>query len=76
MGKSGSGKSTILSMMVNLLKPSSGKIFLNGKELETSDSLRFKKLVGYVSQDICLIEDSIMNNILLGSKNKKIDKNF
>ena len=74
MGKSGSGKSTILSMMVNLLKPSSGKIFLNGKELETSDSLRFKKLVGYVSQDICLIEDSIMNNILLGSKNKKIDK--
>ena len=74
MGKSGSGKSTILSMMVNLLKPSSGKIFLNGKELETSDSLRFKKLVGYVSQNICLIEDSIMNNILLGSKNKKIDK--
>ena len=74
IGKSGSGKSTILSLMVNLLNPTDGQIQLNGDYIRPDRSLSYKSLIGYVSQDICLIEDTIVNNILLGSKNKKINK--
>ena len=74
IGKSGSGKSTILSLMVNLLNPTDGQIQLNGDYIHPDRSLSYKSLIGYVSQDICLIEDTIVNNILLGSKNKKINK--
>lgn len=62
-GKSGVGKTTLIDIFVGLLKPSSGKVLINGKEDEDM-SLR-KKLVSYVPQDVYIFDNSIAFNICL-----------
>ncbi len=74
VGKSGSGKTTLLSLLVFLIKPKKGQISLNNNQLNDEIVRSYQDLVGYVSQDICLIDDTILNNITLGS-NKKIINN-
>ena len=64
MGKSGAGKTTLINLLLGLLKPSQGKIinnFLNPS---------------FVSQSPYLLDDSIKNNIALGVDENKIDLNF
>ncbi len=58
-GASGSGKSTILKLISGKLKPTAGKVLLNGKELEYCK-------IGYVSQDPAMFEDTILYNLTLG----------
>ena len=68
VGESGSGKTTLVDIISGLLVPDSGKILLDGKELELSDS-RWRRNIGYVSQSTYLIDDTIKNNILFGTDN-------
>ena len=70
-GASGSGKSTLLNLICGLLDPSKGEISFNKKNiLDDKDS--YFDLIGYLSQNIFLIDDTIKNNIVLG--NKKFDE--
>ena len=71
IGKSGSGKSTFINLLVNLLKPNSGNIYLNNNL--SLDSLNLSKIFGYVSQSIFLSDDSILNNIAFGIEKDNID---
>ena len=50
IGRSGCGKSTLLKILVGYLKPDSGKIFYNGKDI-TKDFRQIRKLVGYTTQE-------------------------
>ncbi len=62
VGPSGCGKSTLLSIVSGLLKPSSGKVFINGKEVNTTS-----KDIGYMFQKDHLFEwRTIMENALIG----------
>ena len=73
MGNSGSGKSTIIDIILGLLSPTSGQIKINDdSKISLVDNLQRK--IGYVPQDIYLIDDTIEKNIALGVKQKNINK--
>ncbi len=74
IGESGSGKSTLINIILGLLKPDDGIIKFNGVEIkENLDSWRSK--IGYIPQNIYLMDDSIKNNIAFGINDHEIDLN-
>ena len=63
IGISGAGKTTITDLLLRLFRPIDGKIFVDGIDLEDIDINDWRKNIGYVSQDIFLMNESIENNI-------------
>ena len=74
IGPSGSGKTTLLNIILGLLEPTSGSIEIDNKNIFFNNLESWQKQVGYVSQNIFLIDDTIKNNIALGQKNVDEDK--
>jgi len=76
IGESGSGKSTIVNILLGLLEPNSGKILVNNKNIFGSKKyLRsWQNSIGYVPQDIFLFDDTIANNVIFGFDEKSINK--
>lgn len=69
IGKSGSGKSTILKMINGLVKPSSGKIFIFGKEINYNDIQKIRLNIGYSVQGSGLFPHlNVFENITLLAK--------
>ena len=66
MGQSGAGKTTVISLLLRLYDPTSGRILIDGRDLRdfTQESLR--ENIGIVSQDTFLFHDTIYQNILYG----------
>ena len=64
VGSSGSGKSTIASLVSTFLNPSSGQIFIDGNDLSKVDLKSFRSQLGVVLQDDFLYEGTIRDNIL------------
>jgi len=67
IGRTGSGKSTIASMLIRFYDPDSGKIIIDGMPLDEINLEKYRSDVGYVSQDVILFSDSISNNIAFGN---------
>ena len=63
VGPSGVGKTTIVDLILRLFVPTHGKIFLDGKEIAEISLQEWRKHIGYVSQDIFLMNETIANNI-------------
>ena len=78
IGHTGSGKSTLIQHFNGLLKPSSGKIFLDGKDIwengKIMPGLRFR--VGLVFQypEYQIFEDTVYKDIAYGPKNMKLNE--
>ena len=66
VGESGSGKSTLLNLLLGLFNPTSGAILVDGKELNPSNHKDWQKMIGYVPQEIYLLDDTIRRNIAFG----------
>lgn len=66
-GGNGSGKSTLLNIILGLLKPTNGRILINGSEKQYKDLIFKSNRIGYVPQNIYLLDDTIKNNIIFGS---------
>lgn len=64
-GDSGSGKSTIVSLLLNLYVPSSGKIFINGIDTTDMNKSSLRKLIACVPQHTELLAGSLKQNIVL-----------
>ena len=64
-GESGEGKSTFLDLISGLSKPSKGEILVDGVNIH-NDEINWQHQVGYVPQDIYLLDDTIKANIAFG----------
>ncbi len=65
-GKSGSGKSTVLDLLLRIVAPERGEICVNGRNINEYDLTMWRNLFGYVSQDAALFHGTILQNIMLG----------
>jgi ABC-type multidrug transport system fused ATPase/permease subunit len=63
VGSSGSGKSTILSLVLNFIQPTSGKIRIDGLDLQSVRLRDYRKHLGVVLQDNFLFDGTILDNI-------------
>ena len=69
IGPSGCGKTTALKMVNRLIEPSSGKIYINGKDTDSYDPVELRRTIGYVIQQIGLFPNmTVQENICLVPK--------
>lgn len=72
IGPSGAGKTTLVDIILGLLPPNKGKIMADG--IDVYDNLySWHKLLGYIPQNIYLIDDTIRNNIIFGIPEADVD---
>ena len=63
MGDPGAGKTTLIHILLGLIKPHSGVIKLNGKKFNLTDNMKI--ISAYLPQDPIILDDSIEKNISL-----------
>ncbi len=63
IGPSGVGKTTIVDLILRLFPLSNGKILIDGKNVSKINIKKWRKNIGYIPQDIFLMNDTIANNI-------------
>ncbi|HHZ64746.1 MAG TPA: ABC transporter ATP-binding protein [Flavobacteriales bacterium] len=72
LGKTGSGKSTLVNLICRLYNPDTGTIELDGEDITGIAPGKIRKIIGYVPQDVFLFSDTIANNIAFGNVNSKM----
>ncbi len=65
-GPSGSGKSSLLHLILRLYDPTSGRILVDGIDLRDLDLSSFRSLIGFMSQDVMLLNLSLRDNVRMG----------
>jgi ATP-binding cassette subfamily B protein len=66
VGASGAGKSTVLNLVIGFLRPTGGRIELDGVDMETLDLRTFRRFVSVVPQESILFEGTIRQNVSYG----------
>lgn len=74
VGKTGSGKSTIVDIIMGLLEPTSGSINIDVEQLSRKNIKSWQKNLAHVAQDVFLIDASIAENIAFGVPFDQIDE--
>ena len=73
VGSSGSGKSTILSLVLNFIQPNKGKISVDGLDLQSVKLRDYRRHLGVVLQDNFLFDGTILENIRFSNPEAKFD---
>lgn len=73
IGQSGEGKSTLIDLILGLLKPTKGNVLINGDNIYSNTS-PWKNKIGYVPQNIFLTDDSLKRNIAFGVEDEFINE--
>lgn len=73
VGSSGSGKTTMVDVLMGLLEPQQGKVFVNEDSI-ANNTREWQNLIGYVPQNIFLTDDTLRNNIAFGIPENEIDQ--
>ncbi|RKE20505.1 ABC transporter ATP-binding protein [Streptomyces sp. TLI_171] len=68
VGASGAGKSTVLNLVIGFLRPTQGRILLDGRDMEELDLRSYRKSLSVVPQESILFEGSIRENVTYGMK--------
>ena len=73
VGKTGSGKTTTVDLILGLLSPQEGVISVDGTALRDENTRRWQQDIGYVPQQIYLADDTVARNIAFGVPERDID---
>jgi ATP-binding cassette, subfamily B, bacterial PglK len=73
-GTTGSGKTTLVDILLGLLKPTSGYIEVDGVRIDDSNLKDWQQNIAYVPQFIFLLDDTISSNIAFGDENIDMEK--
>tara|TARA_X000001036_G_scaffold432321_1_gene468040 strand:+ start:351 stop:2165 length:1815 start_codon:yes stop_codon:yes gene_type:complete len=73
VGSTGSGKTTLIDILLGLLKPTNGKISLDGNEISKLGLREWQNSIGYVPQNIFLSDKTIAENIAFGLSLEELD---
>lgn len=73
VGASGAGKTTLIDIMLGLLRPQNGGIFVNEVEVDLMRLPSWKQLIGYVPQETFLVDGTIAENIAYGVESQSIN---
>lgn len=73
VGKSGTGKSTVMDILLALLKPQSGTLMVDGVVIDSTNEAKWQRSIGYVPQHIFLADVSLAENIAFGIPVEDID---
>lgn len=68
VGPTGSGKSTLISLLMRFYEPEKGQILINGIDIRQMPRAFLRAQLGWVLQDLIFFPGSILNNLLLGQK--------
>ncbi|MBS3972423.1 MAG: ABC transporter ATP-binding protein [Erysipelotrichia bacterium] len=68
VGSTGSGKTTMMDILLGLLSPTSGHVLIDGVKCDEVSTIAWQANLGYVPQDVVLIDASIAANIALGAE--------
>lgn len=66
VGKSGSGKSTFVKLLIQMYEPNCGEILIDGQNIRKCSHKSVRKQIGYVQQDVFLFDGTIRYNLTLG----------
>jgi ATP-binding cassette subfamily C protein len=66
VGFSGAGKTTVVDLVIGLLRPQQGRILIDGIDMEEIDLRAWRRMIGYVPQENLLLHDSILANVTFG----------
>src|SRR5690606_40758042 len=73
VGATGSGKTTLIDVILGLLKPEKGEIVVDGVVINESNLKAWQESIGYVPQHIFLTDASVAENIAFGVPRDEID---
>jgi ABC-type multidrug transport system fused ATPase/permease subunit len=71
-GPTGCGKTTLVDIILGLLKPQKGEIIIDDTEIDNDNITSWQRKIGYVPQEIYLSDDTILKNIAFGVQDKDI----
>jgi subfamily B ATP-binding cassette protein MsbA len=74
VGQSGSGKSTIANLLLRFYDLKQGEILIDGLNIKDINTKSYRKLIGYVSQESILFNDTIKENLLIGKPDATDDE--
>src|SRR5690606_25784256 len=74
VGSSRSGKSTILNHLLNFVKPTKGRVLIDGRDLQTVRLRDYRKRLGVVLQDNILFDGTILDNIRFANPEASLDQ--
>ncbi|MFZ5867897.1 MAG: ABC transporter ATP-binding protein [Thermodesulfobacteriota bacterium] len=66
IGASGSGKTTIADLIVGFFEPQSGRVLVDEMPLQQIDLKAWRRMIGYVGQEVTLFHDTVLANVTLG----------